>query len=85
MRLPEKLQGKMWKVDRGRRQLTSADLQRVLDAIERGESRASAIPGAHGDSDRIVDRATQILRRERLIKWVGGKQKWALVDGSTGR
>jgi hypothetical protein len=75
VKLPKTLQGKTWKARE--HSVASEDLERMLDAIKRGEPRATAIPGAAGDSDRRVDRATQLLRKAGLIEFAGGK--WRVV------
>jgi hypothetical protein len=82
VKLPKTLQGKTWSTPQG--PVDSSDVERVLDAIARGASRASAIPGVFGDSDRRVDKATQLLRKAGLIKLrvLCGRVRpvWVLVE-----
>jgi hypothetical protein len=75
VKLPAKLQGKSWETTDGA--VLSEHLEQMLIAIRGGMARALAIPGALGNSDRRVDRATQILRKAGLIEFAGGK--WRIV------
>ncbi len=71
MPLPESLLGRTWETTAG--VVTSKDLLRVYNAVERGYAPSTGIPGAAGNSDRRVDRATKLLRRAGLIEFAGGK------------
>jgi hypothetical protein len=75
MKLPESIIGRSWTTPEG--ELTGQCVQRVFDAIEAGQERCTAIPGARVNSDRRVDRATQVLRKAGLIEFAGGK--WRVV------
>lgn len=72
--LPEGLRDGVWSAREGN--ITSADLVRVVMAIKSGRERYTAFVDAYSNSDRRVDRATQLLRKAGHIKWVGGKAKW---------
>jgi hypothetical protein len=75
MKLPESILGRTWSTPHG--EITGGQVQAMFDAIARGDERSSAVPGMHGNSDRRVDRATQVLRKAGLIEFAGGK--WRVV------
>lgn len=75
VKLPEKLQGKVWKTRDG--EVTSENVEAVWEAIKRGEPPATAIPGVMSGSDDRVGRAAQLLRKAGLIEFAGGK--WRAV------
>ena len=72
--LPAGLRGKTWNTTSGK--FTSRDLVSLLDCIHKGEERFLAFPDAWSNSDRRVDRATQLLRHAGLIECSG---KWRCV------
>jgi hypothetical protein len=76
VKLPKTLQDKTWHTQDG--DLTSADLERVLDAVRDGAPSATALPGAVNGCDRRVDRAHQVLRKAGLIRFSRGK--WWLKE-----
>jgi hypothetical protein len=80
-RLPICLVGKTWSTPDG--DVTSGHLAAVLDAVQSGAQRSSAIPGALGNCDRRVDRATQLLRNAGLIelRYAAGnpRKQWFLT------
>lgn len=77
MKLPEKLQNKTWSTYKG--SIDSYDLERVLKAVESGHERYTAFPDViMGNTDRRIDKATQLLRKAGLIELTGGK--WRVVE-----
>jgi hypothetical protein len=79
MSLPDKLRGKTWHTYKG--EIDSAFLERVLEAVASGRERYRAFDATdevvHGNTDRRIDKATQLLRRAGLIEFAGGK--WRVV------
>lgn len=73
--LPPSLRVGVWSTTDGN--VTSNDLASVLNAILHDRERCTAFMSARGNSDRRVDRATQLLRRAGVIEFAGGK--WRVV------